>query len=67
MKNFHCSDCGSTPGFDREFFKYFLHVLFHGGLGDAENRGDVRVRLALGEPEQRLRGARRKTEGEQWF
>src|SRR6267154_433871 len=54
IKHFECADRGGPTRLNPELFEYFLHVLFHGGLGDAKNRRDVRVGLALGEPEQRL-------------
>ena len=62
IQHFQCANGGGTAGLDAEFFEYFLHMLFHGGLGDAENRGYVRVRLALGQPEQRLGCARCQAE-----
>ena len=67
VKHFQRPHGGCAPGFHPQFVEHFLHVLFHGGLGDAEDGGDVRIRLALGQPEQRFGGTRRKAEREQWF
>jgi len=64
-QHFQNPNGGGTPGFNAEFFKYFLHVLFDGGLGDAENSRDVWVGLALSEPKQRFGGARREAEFQQ--
>src|SRR5262245_33021387 len=58
---------GSAAGFHTELFKDFLHVLFHGGLCDAEDRRDVRVGLALSEPKQRFRRAGREAKRQQRF
>src|SRR5258706_925135 len=65
MKDFQRAHGGGAPSFNSEFFEYFLHVLFYGGLRDAQNRRDVRVGLTLAQPEQGFRSAGCETELQQ--
>lgn len=51
VKRLQGADRGGAARFNAQFFEHLLDMLFHGGLRDAEDRRDVRVRLALGEPE----------------
>ena len=40
-KHLQCSHGRGASSFDAKLFKYLLHVLFDGGLGDTENCGNV--------------------------
>ena len=54
---------GGAAGLHSQLREYFQQVLFHGGLTDAQNHRDVRVGLALGDPQQCLGGARSEAKG----
>src|SRR5207249_3647994 len=57
------ADRGSVAGLNVEFFKHVQDVLFYRVARRAEDEANLFIVFALGDPEQHLRFARRKTEG----
>src|SRR5688572_4524829 len=62
-QNFQSAQRGGGARFDAEDFQNFQHVFFHRGFADAEDAGDLSIRLALGDPKQDFGDARSEVKG----